>query len=179
MDGRQNNCKSCRKFYAVQAAPQIKMQMAQYYQEHCEVLDERTQDWRAANPDEARKHSAKATKKLYWKNPEVARAKAVAWGRANPDRRWLAHQRKHAKDWGVTEFTATYQDWLDAQAATGGRCYYCGAGGKMHTEHKTPLARKGQHVKENIVPACLRCNVAKHQLTEAEYREVLAQDQRA
>lgn len=60
--------------------------------------------------------------------------------------------------------------WLDDL-----RCYYCSE--RLVTiwalEHKTPLAKGGPHNLENICPACMSCNEAKHLLDETEFREWL------
>lgn len=56
-------------------------------------------------------------------------------------------------------------------AERGGRCHYCNREGSSaeagpddrpwHIDHKTPLARGGEDVEDNLVLACKRCNLAK------------------
>jgi 5-methylcytosine-specific restriction endonuclease McrA len=48
-----------------------------------------------------------------------------------------------------------------------GFCVYCGAGADT-VDHVWPLARGGQHVVQNLAPACRACNTGKndHLLTE-------------
>jgi 5-methylcytosine-specific restriction endonuclease McrA len=43
------------------------------------------------------------------------------------------------------------------------RCVYCGKRAKGHLtqDHLTPLAKGGNHTKNNIVPACRKCNAIK------------------
>jgi 5-methylcytosine-specific restriction endonuclease McrA len=43
----------------------------------------------------------------------------------------------------------------------GNLCAYCGSGGDLHIEHVTPIAKGGNHVLSNILPACQRCNYSK------------------
>lgn len=64
-----------------------------------------------------------------------------------------------------------------------GLCYYCarlmrrvnnGATGRRHPQtesidHKIPLSRGGTHTKNNLVLACLQCNLRKHVLTASEF----------
>lgn len=45
-------------------------------------------------------------------------------------------------------------------ARDGGRCVYCGAPATS-LDHVVPRSRGGQHVWENVVSACRRCNHAK------------------
>ncbi|MCU0269936.1 MAG: HNH endonuclease [Acidimicrobiales bacterium] len=42
----------------------------------------------------------------------------------------------------------------------GGRCQYCGRGAE-NIDHVVPRSRGGQHVWENVVAACGRCNATK------------------
>jgi 5-methylcytosine-specific restriction endonuclease McrA len=41
----------------------------------------------------------------------------------------------------------------------------------LQLEHRTPISRGGSHWPANLAPACGRCNTAKGELTEKEYRE--------
>jgi 5-methylcytosine-specific restriction endonuclease McrA len=53
------------------------------------------------------------------------------------------------------------------------RCYYCKRRGRkrdFHIDHKTPLSRGGSHALENLCLACAECNIAKHTMTEEEFR---------
>jgi 5-methylcytosine-specific restriction endonuclease McrA len=43
-----------------------------------------------------------------------------------------------------------------------------------YLDHRQPLARGGQHHLDNLAVCCTRCNSVKGQLSEAEYRELLA-----
>lgn len=59
-------------------------------------------------------------------------------------------------------------DWLARVSEYGGRCAYCGCmttkGGKVRRltmDHVVPLSRGGKHVISNVVPCCIRCNLAK------------------
>ena len=59
--------------------------------------------------------------------------------------------------------------WLALITTYGGRCAYCGAPGKVHADHRTPLSRRGTNHIDNILPACAPCNLSKHDRTESEY----------
>lgn len=51
-------------------------------------------------------------------------------------------------------------------------CFYCGSTRKsdLTLDHKTPLSRGGEHDEQNVVTACLRCNMKKGTLTLEEFR---------
>ena len=66
----------------------------------------------------------------------------------------------------------TKAEWDNIVAAFGGKCAYCDVElvwDKGYNEddgwtrdHLVPLALGGLHVADNIVPACRKCNAAKH-----------------
>jgi 5-methylcytosine-specific restriction endonuclease McrA len=56
----------------------------------------------------------------------------------------------------------------------GGRCAYCGLVRPLHADHREPLERGGSSDIANILPACARCNLRKHLMTEDEFRARLA-----
>lgn len=58
------------------------------------------------------------------------------------------------------------------------RCQYC-PGDAESIDHVVPRSRGGQHVWENVVAACRRCNVRKGDRTPAEASMPLARDPRA
>jgi hypothetical protein len=49
----------------------------------------------------------------------------------------------------------------EAVVAVGRRCFYCGARAE-HADHIICLKRGGEHVAENLVPACASCNCKKN-----------------
>ena len=54
-----------------------------------------------------------------------------------------------------------------------GKCYYCGKTYKpkeLSMEHLVPLARRGFSIKNNVVPACKKCNFKKKHKTILELR---------
>lgn len=53
-------------------------------------------------------------------------------------------------------------------ALHGAQCVYCGADAS-HVDHKTPLSRGGTDAIDNLVPACMRCNIRKGVMTFEEF----------
>jgi hypothetical protein len=58
-------------------------------------------------------------------------------------------------------------------AEQSGLCVYCGRDitDEFHIDHKTPIARGGEHSKENTHLTCPSCNQEKRALTHEEYIE--------
>ena len=65
--------------------------------------------------------------------------------------RWV--HRKHGR-----EGTLTVREWEIMKAFTNGGCLFCGSTERITMEHMRPKAIGGGFTKENIVPACHRCN---------------------
>lgn len=62
----------------------------------------------------------------------------------------------------------------------GGKCAYCGKelGDRFHVDHIEPIfrgwsekpERAGKDEKENLIPACIRCNLRKSTLSVEQFR---------
>jgi 5-methylcytosine-specific restriction endonuclease McrA len=61
-----------------------------------------------------------------------------------------------------TPFPCTVKQRLTRLAMFGGKCAYCGKGGKMTADHVIPLNQGGLDEALNIVPCCQACNSSKH-----------------
>jgi 5-methylcytosine-specific restriction endonuclease McrA len=70
--------------------------------------------------------------------------------------------------------THTASEWYAVLREHDNRCYYCGSrSAEAHLmltkDHKTPITRGGSDAIDNILPACKRCNSAKHDMTLEEF----------
>lgn len=101
----------------------------------------------------------------------LVRERARQWLRNHPDeRRAQGHVKRARKHNAVGRHTA--EDVLRLYYEQNGRCYYCDVdlNGTYHVDHKMPLVRGGSNDVANICCACPACNLAKHDMTEAEFR---------
>lgn len=113
--------------------------------------------WHAAHPGAQQRSIA-----AWWANNSDYRAayklanteKVRAWGRA-------ASSKRRARLRGVRS-TLTARDIAEVFVAFGMRCAYCLRDDvAMEIDHVDPVSRGGDHVPENIVPACRSCNARK------------------
>lgn len=111
---------------------------------------------RIENPEKAREKNRETRRRLWSTNPEKAREQDRA-----------RHARRVARRGGTTACRprGAPDGWagqlLDFQ---GERCAYCRdplPERGWHLEHVVPLSRGGEHVWENVVASCLRCNMIK------------------
>lgn len=88
-------------------------------------------------------------------------------------RRLLSDHRTRAKRDGVTlDYGLADLRQLLAEHPL---CEYCllPLSFAASLDHRTPTARGGRHVLDNLAVVCDRCNRLKGQLTEGEFRELL------
>ena len=57
--------------------------------------------------------------------------------------------------------TLTKQEWETILEMAGRACIYCGSQGRLSQDHLIPISRGGPHTAENVVPACMPCNISK------------------
>lgn len=75
----------------------------------------------------------------------------------------LAHaQKRRAQKSGVAA-TLTRAEWSEVLAYHAARCVWCGEPYEA-MDHVIPLAAGGPHSRDNVAPACTRCNTAKRDL---------------
>ena len=81
----------------------------------------------------------------------------TAKGRASGN--LVTERRRARKHNAVIKFTKDEWESLLMQYAY--RCAYCGKIRKLTQDHIIPLSKGGNHIKNNIVPACNSCNSRK------------------
>jgi hypothetical protein len=55
----------------------------------------------------------------------------------------------------------TVNQWEECKKHFNGRCAYCEDDRRIEQEHVVPVAKGGSYTRNNIVPACARCNASK------------------
>ena len=140
-------------------------------------------EWMRRNPEKARA----GMRRWRQRHPEIHAARSRARYARDPKRfqertdaspnrpavRRAMHQRRRARFLGAgPSFTAA--EWMALVELYGNRCAYDGAPPPLHADHRLPLERGGTNAIANILPACQRCNLRKHLMTEEEFRARLA-----
>jgi 5-methylcytosine-specific restriction endonuclease McrA len=134
-----------------------------YYQEHKDESAARTRKWAKENPDKIAAYS-KARRE---KDIAAARAKEKHWRDSSPERVSIAQRRRKIKkktNSTFEEIQAADSKIKALRAIPFTACAYCSKfflTSKMHVEHVRPISRGGKHSPENILMACLTCNVRK------------------
>jgi 5-methylcytosine-specific restriction endonuclease McrA len=167
--GFNNQCKVCRKAYAVatansdvRRASRIRQQMR--YQENRTKRLAVMKAWHTAHPEAVRIAKRRYAVRHREKVLERARGRARVVYVADPDKfKARAKQRRHKLRNVPGEVTA--QEWRDRLAEYNYHCAYClkplEEGGDTTQDHMQSIVNGGTHVIENIVPACRSCNSRK------------------
>jgi 5-methylcytosine-specific restriction endonuclease McrA len=136
----------------------IKSRALRYYNSHREECVERslayqaTEEGKAAikawNESDIGKEIRRLALHNYRKTPK---------GKANKAR--ADHKRRATERIIISTLTA--EEWAEIKKRYKYRCVYCGGKCKLEMDHIIPISKGGNHVKENIVPACHSCNSRK------------------
>ena len=112
----------------------------------------RIKRWAKENPEQDKASRKKCNKESRKKHPEQHR---------------IANQRRKSVIRGLpTGFRAS--DWRAAVEHFRG-CAYCGVAGKTEQEHFIPAVSSGSFTRDNILPACRRCNREKSTQAALDY----------
>ena len=144
-----------------------------YSKAHPDRVLEKNRAYRAANKEKVQAqrkaryeaHKGESVNRTrIWREAhrEYARSYQRAYGKAFPEVIRAASARRRALRSGA-QATLTLAQWRAIVLAYKGRCAYCGVKSETLTQdHVIPLSKGGQHVAENVVPACMPCNAHKH-----------------
>ena len=137
-----------------------------YRQANATRAYERTQAWKAANPEKvkawltANRGRYKTRDRAYYAaNREKRRVYIKAWRALHPEILRMYSQRRRAQQRAapINDFTAA--QWRALKAHYKQCCVYCGKKSpRLTMDHLTPLSKGGNHTHSNIVPACMPCN---------------------
>jgi hypothetical protein len=132
------------------------------YALNAEKYRSKSREWSRRHRDlcNARKRAYRAA------HPKAHVNEVMAWRVANIQayREWARmyqHRRRARKS--VTTAALTKREWLAILEYFDGACAYClRRVQRLTVDHMIAIARGGEHVMDNVVPACLSCNSKKN-----------------
>jgi hypothetical protein len=111
----------------------------------------------------------------YVENQDRVIESAARWAAENPlkSRSGVAAAKANRRAREKEAGTITAAEWREKLEYFNFSCAYClrheSVAGVMSVEHMLPLSRGGTNTADNIVPACLRCNLNKSSRTVLEF----------
>lgn len=135
----------------------VKAYSTKYQTANAEAIRERDrQKYWANREQELAKDRARRDR-----NPEVGRAAARRWAKANPDRRKVSEFRYRALEMGAAG-KSTVEQIAARVAYYGWLCWLCrGPWVGKHVDHVIPLSKGGSNWPANLRPICRSCNTSK------------------
>ena len=158
------NCATCSKEFTTHD------RRRKYCSSECKLEHERDDQrermrLRRSDPATAQQERESALQRLAkWKldNPERL-AESVRHGRRK-------HKAKREKRYSELPHTLTLQQWEQTITHFSNRCAYCGEPcNEFHRDHFIPMSRGGGYTRNNIIPACPRCNTDKNDTMPLEW----------
>lgn len=139
-----------------------------WYLSNTDKCKDNARAWQKRNPEKV------ATANRNWAalNRDKTRGYARQWQAQNRElyheiqKRWRAENQTYwrVRDAALRKTTSnfTLPQWLEVLGEFGHCCAYCLRGDcKLTMDHVIPISKGGEHVRENIVPACKSCNSRK------------------
>jgi 5-methylcytosine-specific restriction endonuclease McrA len=139
----------------------------EYYRANAERIKLAVREYNAANLDAKRDRDSAYREK----NRGRINATNRAWKAANPEHVRALVARYEARRRAATG-RITAKDVRAQYETQRGTCFYCQrslAHAQFHVDHFVPLSKGGTNEPENIVLACPRCNLSKHDKLPHEF----------
>lgn len=177
-DGLSPQCKECRDAEIRVIYPYGEAKRKEYREKNKKRLREYAKKYREENKEKIRAYyienrdKHKAAKAIYYQNNKDKyreySKKYYATDKGKRLRKICLHRRRAKQKELLYDFEP--RQWESAKKYFNYRCAYCGKseeehfkqfGESLHQEHFIPVAKGGNHTKDNIIPACRNCNGGK------------------
>lgn len=133
-------------------------------EENREISRQKARDYREVHLDECRERN----RSYYHRNRDTMRSQNARWYREHPEKNRLNQKMRRARKSGTADNISPVQ-WDGILKTYDYRCAYCRSERPLTMDHLMPLSRGGKHCRDNIVPACIRCNCSKGPKTPLEW----------
>lgn len=153
---------------------EILEQQKEYREENQELIAERNRRYREENPEYFREYERNLRPPRSEEQIERFREYQSQWAKENRDKKNAAKHRRRAKKEDADGDHGP-EDIQRQKVRQSGRCYWCGCklSDDYHLDHRVPLSRGGSNGPENLVIACVSCNLSKHAKTPGEFLGML------
>ena len=185
-DGFDSQCKECRKKYhsdyyqknkdkanerskEYQKTDAWKSYVKRYKEENREYLNEKARGWREQNREKHLQSARNCKQRNHEKYTKLRRereatpefkAKRQEYYEANKEKSFNRVRKRRTLKKSTVALLTTEQ-WRQAKEHFNNQCAYCGSEGNLSQDHIIPISLGGYHVRTNVAPACLSCNLSK------------------
>jgi len=173
----KNNIIECAKIYYEKNKEHILKQCKGYRENNKEHYSEYNKKYRIKNKERIKERLEKNKKYIFgymkkWRkynrNNLMVYAKIYnkSWRRTEKGKACIQRgsNKRRARERDIIN-TLTAKEWIDILKQYKFRCAYCGKEFNLfdrpERDHIIPVSKGGNNIKENVVPACRRCNARK------------------
>ena len=135
--------KQYRNEYSMNNCDKIKQQQKEYYYNHKDIIDNYQKEYTDKNRETKRQHLKKYSRTEHGKLLKKFREQ----------------KRRSIKKELDSNFSI--KQWDMCKNYFNNLCCYCGDKHSLTQEHFIPVSKNGEYTKNNIIPACKRCNSSK------------------
>lgn len=160
----RSNCRKCqakkRKVFVSQNKDKVLEQNHLSYENNKTTILDKKKTYHIEN----REVILDNHKDYYLINREAVLAKVIAYRKEHPEVYRASNSKRRAQKRGaICDVTSAQIERLKKEYSY--CCAYCGCqtdeNNPLHIDHMIPLSKGGQHLIENLLPACRRCNLKK------------------
>jgi len=170
-DGLRSECKQCgrlwnednsdkKRKYRDANKEYIAKQSKKYRDENPLLAKERKKKFYEDNKIEINKQHKEYYERTKDRFLEHRRAYDKKYSSENKDKKNISTQKRRAKI-DQLPYTLTSNEWNQTKSHFNNCCCYCGEELPLTKDHFIPIGNSGGYTKENIVPACSKCNSSK------------------
>ena len=158
----------------------------EWYQRNKERAKPRIRTWKKENPERVKASNSRsyvkhkderlaAGKRWRQNHLEYYRVRALDFYRKNSTESKLRNHERRTRRRALLVDAGSFSvaEWRAKVRSCENKCYYCHVRLTRRSEtvdHMIPISRGGSNTVENVVPACLRCNLRKNRLTAEEFQ---------
>ena len=181
--GLSSQCKNCDREYRQANKERIKATQKRYMETNKEKVQAlKKAHWAKNRPlllqklrvrnHLYRERRIKKQREDYAANRQAVISRVREYQKTHPEVDRLCYHNRKARHLSAAG-QCSREQWIAKCFLWGWRCYLCSASLTPQTvqvEHRIPLAKGGTNWPANLAPACGRCNMSKHDITETEFR---------
>jgi len=134
----------------------VQKRTREYYEANREAVDAKKREYRQRDPERWRTYAREYQRE----RAEHVNAKNRKWRRENPWRHWFTNWQYRERKRGEY-YAPEVLEWI--KSLEGSSCTYCGAPAET-IDHILARASGGSNDRDNLAPACNRCNKRKQDL---------------
>lgn len=151
--------------------------------EQCRISNKRNKDKIASKKKiyhlENKEVILQTHKEYYIKNKDLILLKVEEYRKKHPEVYRASNSKRRALIAGA-ECKVSSDDIKSLKEVYNYCCAYCGCetdkDNPLHIDHMIPLSKGGQHIIDNLIPACRRCNLIKFNMAWNDWCEKIGFD---